>query len=124
MKDAYTPLSSSQLRQTLEAGAPENDARSEGYTLVNVLPPGDFEREHIPGSINIPKERVEEFDERFDPDKKIVVYCGSHDCPASSEAAETLVRKGYEHVFDYEGGTQEWKRAGERLEGTAANDPD
>jgi rhodanese-related sulfurtransferase len=47
---------------------------------------------------------------------EIVVYCGGPKCPLSHMAVEKLVKFGYENVRAYEGGLEEWKAAGLRIE--------
>ena len=120
MAESYTTLTRGQLETTLNAGPPENDKRNEGYALVNVLGSEQYQQQHIPGSINIPHERMEEFERHFDREKKILVYCASPDCSASQEAAQTLARSGFQHVYDYEGGMSDWREAGNSVEGAAA----
>lgn len=121
MPDGYTTITTAQLSQTLDSGPPENDARDEGYALVNVLPQEQFQSEHIPGSINIPKEQIGRFEDRFGKDKKIVVYCASPECPASSEAANSLAERGFRHLYDYEAGLSAWREAGNPIEGTRSS---
>jgi rhodanese-related sulfurtransferase len=116
MKESYTTLTRGQLETTLNAGPPENGKRDEGYALVNVLAREQYEREHIPGSINIPREQLDEFDRHFDKEKKIVVYCASEECPASNQAAQALSERGFRHVYDYEGGMSDWREAGNPVE--------
>lgn len=90
------------LKQKLDSG--------EEFTLVNVLSSEQFEQEHIPGSINIPLDQVEdEFPSRFDRDDDIVVYCASPECQASPKAAEKLDSMGFTNVKDYEAGLSDWK---------------
>lgn len=86
------------------------------FLLVNVLLPKQFNREHIPGSVNIPV-NDENFERKFEEkaeskDRKIVVYCASFDCKASPNAAERLENLGYKKVYDYQGGIKDWKEAG------------
>jgi rhodanese-related sulfurtransferase len=119
MNTDYITLTRGQLQTALGAGPPENHKRDEGYALVNVLDREEFQREHIPGSISIPRQQLDEFEKHFDREKKIIVYCASPDCSASNEAAEALARRGFRHVFDYAGGMRDWKQAGNPVEGTA-----
>ena len=116
----YTKLTRDVLEQTLEAGPPATEQPDEGYVLVNVLDEEQFEQEHIPGSINIPRGQIDAFEERFGKQKKIIVYCASRECPASNQAAEELADRGFQHVYDYEAGMRGWKEAGNRVEGSAA----
>ncbi len=82
-------------------------------TLLNVLGRENFEEQHIPGSINIPMDRLEdEARERLDKDNEIVVYCASEGCQASPKAAKMLEEMGFSNVKDYEGGMNDWVEAG------------
>jgi rhodanese-related sulfurtransferase len=86
--------------------------RNEDFILVDVLSPECYEEEHIPRSINIPLEDIEnKAKELLKDGKEIVVYCGSFQCNMSSLAAEKLTEIGYKNVYDYEGGLQDWKDA-------------
>ena len=120
MAERHTTLIRGQLETTLNAGPPENDKRDEGYALVNVQAREQYDREHIPHSMNIPGEQLDEFERCFDKEKKIVVYCASPDCQASNQAAQALTERGFQHVYDYEGGLSDWREAGNPVQGAAA----
>ena len=48
----------------------------EGTQLVEVLPPGEYEEEHLPGAINIPLKTLnEDTAAQLDNDRPVVVYC-------------------------------------------------
>jgi rhodanese-related sulfurtransferase len=50
-----------------------------GAQLVEVLPPEEYEDEHLPGAINIPLRRLDqEARDRLDPNRPVVVYCWDH----------------------------------------------
>lgn len=108
----YETISSGQLDRRMTEESPNNTDPKEGFALVNVLAPRAFEEEHIPNSINIPGDELERFEERFDKDKEIVVYCASTECDASPKAAEELSRRGFGRVQDYEAGLRDWKESG------------
>lgn len=97
--------------------------RNEGVRLINVLPEEQFRKKHIPGSDSAPLgddrflERVEEL--AGDKSSKVVVYCASTECDASSKATRRLESAGFQDVADLEGGVQEWEDAGYALEGQA-----
>jgi len=88
--------------------------------VINVLSKEYFDKEHIPGSINIPlesKDFLEQVKRRIhDKSQDIVVYCAKTECTASEEAAEKLTAAGYENVYDFEGGMKEWREAGHPVE--------
>ena len=94
------------LRARLESGDP--------VTLVEALPPMYYEREHLPGAINIPHDEVDALAaERLpDRDAEIVVYCASGPCQNSGIAARRLAALGYTNVSDYHEGKAEWIAAG------------
>ena len=106
-------ISRSELKQM-------NEARHDDFVLINVLPPEAFNREHIRTSVNIPlqDDGFEQLVEKVAGNKqrKIVVYCASHDCDASLKAARRLEEAGFKQVYDYEGGSQDWF---EQRQGTA-----
>lgn len=117
---AIQTISRQELEQRLKLQAPDNDDPKAGYALVNVLDATLYERDHIPASINIPQDDVDEFEERFDKDKDIIVYCASPDCDASPKVAEALSKRGFKHVYDYENGMSDWRMAGHKVEGKSA----
>jgi len=87
--------------------------------VVDALPSKSFHESHLPGAINVPVD--EQFDQHIQqavPDKNqdVIVYCMSEQCDASSKAAERMERLGYQHVFEYEGGKQDWEDAGMPME--------
>lgn len=96
------------------------DWQSQGqdFTLIDVLPEGTYEHEHIPGAVNIPlgdpefPTRVEEFTGQPDSKKAVVVYGANTEGDLSSRAARKLEAMGFAEVFDFEGGLDAWKEAG------------
>lgn len=100
--------------QTLEADQVHKKLQSDSDTVViNTLAKDSFLAKHIPGSINIPAEEIENRAEQVLPDKnqQIIVYCASPDCPASPKAAESLTEMGYSNVYDFEAGLTGWLNA-------------
>lgn len=48
----------------------------EDAQLVEVLPPREYEEEHLPGAINVPLKTLDEKTvARLDRDRPVVVYC-------------------------------------------------
>lgn len=44
--------------------------------LVETLPSGEFEEDHLPGAINIPLRKIEaEAEARLDKNRPVIVYC-------------------------------------------------
>lgn len=93
--------------------------------VINVLSRDQFERAHIPGSVNVPLDEgdVGEFTEHVlelagSYDKRIIAYCANQMCTASDEAAKRLDEAGFKAVFVYKGGIKDWIDAGNMTEGS------
>jgi rhodanese-related sulfurtransferase len=49
---------------------------TDGAQLIEVLPPDEFEEEHLPGAINIPlKQLTEQATASLDKARPVIVYC-------------------------------------------------
>lgn len=88
--------------------------RGEDVVLVEALGPKYYEDAHLPGAINIPHTEVDALAPRMLPDREaeVIVYCSNRACQNSPQAARRLVALGYENVYDYEEGKQDWIGAG------------
>ena len=88
--------------------------RGEDVVLVEALPAKYYEDAHLPGAINVPHKEVDELAPTMLADKsaQIVVYCSNRACQNSPQAARRLDELGYENVYDYEEGKQDWIEAG------------
>ncbi|MDA1001164.1 MAG: rhodanese-like domain-containing protein [bacterium] len=76
-----------------------------------------FEREHIPGAINIPHAAMNpETTKALDKNALIVTYCDGIGCNASTKGALNMVRLGF-RVKELMGGIEWWKRDGYETEG-------
>ena len=78
-----------------------------GYVILDVRRQDEFDSGHIPGAICYPNESIDEkiSETLKDKKQKILVYCRSG--RRSTEAAEKLVKMGYENVYDF-GGIIDW----------------
>lgn len=99
-------VSTEELKSRLDKGM--------DFHFWNVLTDEHFNGELIPGSHRIPLDRIgrEAAAMHITPSSEIVVYCAGPKCPMSQMAAEKLQRLGYTNVLTYEGGLEEWKKAG------------
>ena len=85
------------------------------FQLWNVLTTQYYKADkNLPGSRWVPLDGItaESAAKLAAKDETIVVYCGGPQCPQSRQAAEKLASLGYEKVFAYEGGIQDWVEAG------------
>ena len=78
------------------------------YIILDVRRADEFAEGHIPGAINVANEDIGDEEIAELPDKKqtIYVYCRSGN--RSKQAAEKLVKLGYENIIEF-GGIIDWK---------------
>ncbi|MBP6892171.1 rhodanese-like domain-containing protein [Candidatus Babeliales bacterium] len=81
-------------------------------TIINVLNEETYVDCHIPGSINVPYDRLIETLAGWEKDKEIVVYCAQNSCSKSKEAYELLADLGFTHLSEYSGGMKDWLKKG------------
>jgi rhodanese-related sulfurtransferase len=109
----YQTIDARDLAQRLTSDGPDRPV------LVNALAREAFEETRIPGSISVPASDAL----RLAPDvlareQPVVVYCASRSCTASPTLAQKLVDLGFTDVTDFEGGIEEWERAGYPMQAT------
>lgn len=79
-----------------------------------------FEREHIPGALNLPhRDMNEDTTRHLDRDITYVVYCDGIGCNASTKGALNMTELGF-RVKELIGGIEWWKFDGYATEGTHA----
>ena len=90
----------------------------EKYTLLDVLASefNTYNKGHIEGAVSFPLGDINKTtaEKRLSKEDHIIVYCGSFQCTASTEAAKKLSGLGY-NVLDYKGGLKEWQEKGNKL---------
>ncbi len=88
------------------------DLMAEGWTLLDVREPDEYEQGAIPGSIHIPRGQLESNIEGRIPDRStpIVVMCAGG--VRSAFAVQTLEQLGYEKAVSMDGGFNKWKDEG------------
>jgi rhodanese-related sulfurtransferase len=103
-------ISRQDLQARIEARQP--------IVVLEALPEGHYVKAHLPGSINLPHDKVRELAPRLLPDRnaEIVTYCASATCRNSHIAADTLRAMGYANVSVYAEGKQDWIEAGLAIE--------
>ena len=105
----YQTIDARTLRERLASDDPP--------VLVNALAREAFDDERIPGSISIPaSDALRLAPDVLSKDQPVVVYCASRSCTASPTLAQKLVDIGFSDVTDFEGGIDEWERAGLALQ--------
>ena len=86
-------------------------ARKGLVTVLDVRPTEEFAAGHIPGALNVPLTRLEEFLSKLPRRKEVVAYCRGPYCLMSFEAVEKLRKRGW-RARRLENGFPEWRAAG------------
>lgn len=87
--------------------------------LIDVRSKEGYQKEHVPGAVNIPEEELEARLGEIPKDKEIIVYCWTLTCHLAAHAGLTLANQGY-FVRELEGGIEEWKANEMSVESGAA----
>ena len=75
------------------------DALHKGAVIIDVRPAGAFDQGRIPGSINIPVDRIAINAERIKSMKRSVIFCAEYNIH-SSTATRLMKEKGLKEVYD------------------------
>lgn len=101
------------LKVALEAG--------ENIVVVDARSPQAYQKEHIPGAINIPHRTMnQETTKQIDKGSLVVTYCDGIGCNASTKGAISMTKLGF-RVKELMGGLEWWNRDGYKTEGSAVN---
>lgn len=82
----------------------------ESIHAVDVRAKEDYDKEHIPGSVNLPRDQWET-GKGLAKDKTNILLCYSQQCHLAAKAAEKFSAKGYS-VMEMDGGFKAWKDYG------------
>jgi rhodanese-related sulfurtransferase len=83
---------------------------NEDILLVDVHTP---EQQHIKGTdLFIPYNEIEKYKDKFPKDKNTAIYLYCEGGPMGNAAARSLYALGYSNLFNLEGGTKAWRKAG------------
>jgi len=96
----YTDITAEEAHQMLE--------KDPAQTLfLDVRTEGEYNAEHIPEAKLIPLPELESRIGELDANKKIIVYCQTG--VRSRTASETLVQRGFPHIYNMLGGINAWR---------------
>lgn len=79
----------------------------ENVSIIDVREEEDYQKGHVPGAINLPRERWDSM-EGLSKDRTNILYCYAQTCHLAATAAVKFADKGYS-VMELEGGWEEWK---------------
>jgi len=94
----------------------------DNVAVVDVRSPEAFQREHIPGAINIPHRTMSpETTKHVDRNVLVVTYCDGIGCNGSTKGAVNMLKLGF-RVKELIGGIDWWKRDGHKTHTAATSD--
>jgi rhodanese-related sulfurtransferase len=92
--------------------------------LLEVLPAEEYDKEHLPKAVNIPlKQLTPDSTRHLRKDQALIVYCANYQCDLSARAAWRLESMGFQEVYRYTPGKEDWIAAGFETEGANASKP-
>jgi rhodanese-related sulfurtransferase len=89
------------------------------FCVIDVRWRGDFEREHIPGAVNILPENLKSLPPGTTERTEFIVVGEHPEDPVMRQASLALRHLGTYRVVELTDGMTEWKRAGGPVEGGA-----
>ncbi len=89
----------------------------ESIIVIDARSPEAYQKEHIPGAINIPHRKMNaETTKLLNKAALVVTYCDGIGCNASTKGALNMAKLGF-RVKELMGGLDWWKRDGYNTEG-------
>jgi rhodanese-related sulfurtransferase len=97
-------ITTEELSKYLESGT---------IALFDVRGDVEFDQGHIPGARSAPLGSLSfRVADVMNPDSRVFVYSQNSDSPLATEAAERLKNLGLRNIYCYQGGIDDWRRAG------------
>ena len=83
---------------------------NENIRIIDVRSHEAYDREHIKGAVSLPLEEIpQRAKDLLEKEEPIIVYSESFTSPESIMATAKLDVFGYEDIFDFKGGMQDYK---------------
>ena len=99
-KTPYQPLSSEEVLRKIE-GLPSGNVPLQ---IIDVRTQDEFRLHYLPGSRLIPLAELEKYSSQLDAEREVLVVCDEG--VRSRTACELLGSKGFERLYQLEGGIQ------------------
>lgn len=80
----------------------------DNVVVIDIREPGEYRREHIPGSRNVPASMLGKTDFSADKDKIAVFHCRSGN--RTQMAADAILACGFKEVYCLPQGIDQWKK--------------
>jgi len=104
-REPFTRITVAEAKEKIEQG---------GVQVVDVRTPAEYSGGHVPGAINIPHMSIIARKAELAQDREIVFICQMGQ--RSALAAEFAAAVGFKDLYNVEGGTEAWIKAGYAVE--------
>lgn len=115
------PINLTTLRKVME------DRSENKWVLLDARSTAEFEAERLPGAVHRPLDtftgRKGDIDPAIAKFALITVYGNNPGSAPAKAVAKRMLASGYEEVYMYFGGLEEWRRSGLATEGTESARP-
>jgi rhodanese-related sulfurtransferase/DNA-binding transcriptional ArsR family regulator len=101
-RDELEPVPARELLERVKKGL---------VTVLDVRPEEEYAAGHLPGALNVPVDRLENYLSKLPKRKEVVAYCRGPYCLMSFEAVAKLRKHGFK-ARRLEDGYPEWRAAG------------
>jgi rhodanese-related sulfurtransferase len=104
-REPFTRIDVAEAKEKIDSGKVQ---------VIDARTPGEFNGGHVPGAINIPHMSIVTQKAKLEDGKELVFICqmGSR----SALACEFAASMGYKELYNVEGGTEAWIKAGYAVE--------
>lgn len=88
--------------------------KKEEFTFLDCRRKESFDREHLPGAINLRWNEIMDRAKDMLPPKsaRVITYCSDFTCDASILCYKNLKKLGFTKLLEYSGGLEDWKAHG------------
>ncbi|HWO73009.1 MAG TPA: rhodanese-like domain-containing protein [Dehalococcoidia bacterium] len=104
-REPFTRITVAEAKEKIDQG---------GVQVVDVRTPAEYAGGHVPGAINIPHMSIIARKAELAQDREIVFICQMGQ--RSALAAEFAAAVGFKDLYNVEGGTEAWIKAGYAVE--------
>jgi rhodanese-related sulfurtransferase len=104
-REPFTRISVQEAKEKIE---------NDDVQVIDVRTPGEYVGGHVPGAANIPHMSVLARSNELAKDKELVFICQVGQ--RSALAAEFAASAGFKDLYNVEGGTEAWIKAGYEVE--------
>jgi rhodanese-related sulfurtransferase len=104
-REPFTRISPQEAKEKIDSG---------DVQVIDVRTPGEYAGGHVPGALNIPHMSVVARKAELATDKELVFICQLGQ--RSALACEFAAASGFKYLFNVEGGTDAWVKAGYGVE--------